>query len=647
MCGIAGIVGHRGERVDAGVLAAMTAALHHRGPDDGGTQIIRHDELEVGLGHRRLSIIDLSAAGRQPMTNEDNTLWLTFNGEIYNYRELREDLIRRGHRFASATDTEVILHGYEEEGAAFLAKLNGMFAFALWDDRERKLLLVRDRYGKKPLYYHPSPRGLLFASELKALLEHPALERRVDPRGLSRYLFYEYLPAPHCIIAGVHKIPAGHVLTWQAGSLFLRPYWRIRFSGNGVRVPADEAEAEGELITLLKKAVERRLVGDVPLGVFLSGGIDSSAIVALMAELIPAERIKTFSIGFDEASFDESAWARQVAEQFGTEHHEQRLTAATLLSTLPEVWDLLDEPFADASVLPTYLLAKFTRRHVTVALGGDGGDELFAGYDPFLAHRLAGLYRAVPAALRDGVLEPLFQALPVSTKNMSLDFRIKQFLKGIPHPPAVRNQVWLGAFDRREQQSLLTPEARAELAGYDPYDELEASLQGLSFRDDLERLIYLYSRDYLGEGILTKVDRASMAVSLEVRAPFLDVAFAEYVNALPSRFKLRGLTRKYLLKRSLKGRLPGDILHRKKKGFGIPLAQWLKQELKPLLQETFSRERIGREGLFDAGVIQRLMEEHFSGRRDNRKPLWTLLMFQMWRTRFLDGSATGRRNPCP
>lgn len=634
MCGIAGIVSQGGRGVDAAILAAMTAALHHRGPDDGGTRLVRRGELEVGLGHRRLSIIDLTAAGRQPMTNEDGTLWLSFNGEIYNFRELREGLLRRGHCFASETDTEVILHGYEEEGTAFLAKLNGMFAFALWDHGRGKLILARDRYGKKPLYYHASPAGLLFASELKALLRHPALERRIDPRGLSRYLFYEYLPAPHCIIAGVKKLPAGHLLTWQAGSLDLQPYWQVRFGGNGGSVPTDEREAERELIALFKKAVERRLVSDVPLGVFLSGGVDSSAIVALMAELMPPERIKTFAIGFDEASFDESRYARQVARHFGTDHHAQRFTAETLLETLPAVWDLLDEPFADASVLPTYLLSQFTRRHVTVALGGDGGDELFAGYDPFLAHRLAGLYGALPAALRNGVLAPLLQALPVSTRNMSLDFRIKQFLKGIPHPPAVRNQVWLGAFDRREQQGLLTPEFQAQLAGYDPYGELEESLQGLSFRDDLDRIIYLYSRDYLGEDILTKVDRASMAVSLEVRAPFLDVALAEYVNALPSRFKLRGLTRKYILKRSLAGRLPAEILRRQKKGFGIPLAQWLKGELQPLLRDVFAPDRIARAGLFDAAVIGRLMEEHFSGRRDNRKPLWTLLMFEMWKERF-------------
>jgi asparagine synthase (glutamine-hydrolysing) len=631
MCGIAGIICRNGCRLDEGVLSDMTIALRHRGPDDGGTHVIRHPDLQIGLGHRRLSIIDLSA-GHQPMTNEDGTLWITYNGEIYNFKEIREELIGQGHTFVSQSDTEVILHGYEQYGAGILKKLNGMFAFGLWDDRKRQLFLARDRYGKKPLYYHCSRTGILFASELKSLLKHPDVNSEIDLKSLSRYLLHEYVPVPYSMIRDVAKMPPGHYGIWTPeSSLSLSPYWQIRFDGEREEPLPDQPDLERQLIELLKKSVERRLVSDVPLGVFLSGGIDSSSIVALMAELMPADRIKTFSIGFEEKSFDESGHARSLARLFGTDHHEKIFTPSMMLETLPEVWAFMDEPFADASVLPTYMLSKFTREFVTVALGGDGGDEIFAGYDPFLAHRIAGLYETIPAWVRDGIIAPLLRALPVSTKNMSFDFRVKQFLKGIPHPQAVRNQVWLGSFDMGEQKKLFTPERFCLLNGHDPYEEIQESCRGMEFRDELDRIIYLYCRYYLGEDILTKVDRASMAASLEVRAPYLDVEFSEYVNRLPSRFKLHGLTRKYLLKKGLERKLPHDILYRKKKGFGIPLAKWLKGELKPILLDVFSPARIRREGLFDGGVIETLLRDHFSGQKDNRKPLWALLMFEMWK----------------
>jgi asparagine synthase (glutamine-hydrolysing) len=635
MCGIAGIIRHNGHRLDEQTLSDMTLALRHRGPDDGGIHMIRHSDIEIGLGHRRLSIIDLSESGHQPMTNEDGTLWITYNGEIYNFREIKDELIRYGHVFSSDTDTEVIIHGYEQYGIEILKKINGMFAFGLWDDRKRQLFLARDRYGKKPVYYQCSKGGLIFASELKSLLKHSDIKREIDLKSLSRYLLCEYVPAPFSIIKDIFKVPAGHYLTWQAGSVSILPYWQIRFDSADQRALPDEFELEGQLIDLLRKSVERRLVSDVPLGVFLSGGIDSSSIVALMAELIPSNQIKTFSIGFEDRSFDESNYARRVAKLFGTDHHEKVFTPTMMLDTLPDVWDFLDEPFADASVLPTYMLSKFTREFVTVALGGDGGDEIFAGYDPFLAHRAADLYQGIPTMIRDKVLAPLFNALPVSTKNMSFDFRIKQFLKGIPYPPAIRNQIWLGSFDMTEQKKLFTHESHELLADYDPYSEIHQSCRGVSFRDSVDQLIYVYCRYYLGEDILTKVDRASMAASLEVRAPYLDREFVECVNRLPSKFKLHGLIRKYLLKKSLQRKLPGDILHRKKKGFGIPLAEWLKGELKPILLDVFSPARIRREGLFDVGMIETLLREHFSGEKDNRKPIWTLLMFEMWRERFV------------
>jgi asparagine synthase (glutamine-hydrolysing) len=374
----------------------------------------------------------------------------------------------------------------------------------------------------------------------------------------------------------------------------------------------------------------------VALGAFLSGGIDSSAIVALMTEIVDSRLVKTFSIGFEEKSFDESHYARMVAGHFKTDHREKTFTVSEMFGILPQVWDFLDEPFSDASILPTYMLSKFTRETVTVALGGDGGDELFAGYDPFLAHRLANAYSAlVPGWFTKGIVSPLVSAMPVSSRNMSLDFRLKQFLKGVSFPRSVRNQVWLGAFPQDQQKQLFSANTLEALAGFDVYEDIGASLEGRSFRDWIDEITFMYERFYMGEDILTKVDRASMAVSLEVRTPFLDQEFSEFANNLPSRFKLHGLTRKFILKKALEKKLPREIIYRKKKGFGIPLTKWLRYDLRPMLEDLFSEERLTSEGLFNPTYVRTLMNEHFEGKRDNRKQLWTLLMFEQWKQRFL------------
>jgi asparagine synthase (glutamine-hydrolysing) len=641
MCGIVGIAYTDGRPIEREVLENMTGALVHRGPDDKGIFITRNSKLKtrnskihVGLGHRRLSIIDLSEAGHQPMCNEDGTVWITYNGEIYNFRELRSDLVGKGHVFSSGSDTEVIIHGYEEYGEGLFNKLNGMFAFGLWDDRKQVLYLVRDRYGQKPLYYWDSPKSIVFASELKSLIRHPALQKEIDIYSLSRYLLYEYVPAPHSIFKGVKKVLPGHFLKWQDAGPHIIPYWQIDFNGTATNRALPIPEIENQLIGLLKLSVERRLVSDVPLGVFLSGGIDSSSIVALMAELIPPEQIKTFSIGFREKSFDESSYASEVARQFGTDHHEQILTPGKMIDILPEVWDLLDEPFADASIIPTYLLSKFTRQFVTVALGGDGGDELFAGYDPFVAHIAARYYERIPGFIQNSIFRPLVQLMPVSTKNMSFDFKLKQFLKGVPYEPGVRNQVWLGSFSKEEQKDLFAPDIRRLLNGFDPYGDMHQACQEMEFRDPLDEIIFLYSCFYLQDDILAKVDRASMATSLEVRSPYLDVQFAEFANSLPSRLKLKGLNRKYILKKALEQKLPREILYRKKKGFGIPLAKWFKKELKTPLLDVFSPQRLKQEGFLNTGHVHKLLDDHFSGKKDNRKQIWTLFMFEMWRERF-------------
>lgn len=629
MCGICGIASSD-RPFDPLALARMTAALQHRGPDNAGFYSSRPTSgASIGLGFRRLSIIDLKT-GNQPISNEDASIWIVFNGEIYNFAELRRDLIARGHTFSTQSDTETIVHLYEELGSACVERLNGMFALALWDERRQELLLARDRFGKKPLYYAATTDGFLFGSELKSLLQHPSCPLEIDHASLAAYLALEYVPEPRSILAGVSKLPAAHTLIWRSGAVHLRRYWELPFSPDHSMTAAAAAE---EFRERLRAAVERRLISDVPLGAFLSGGVDSSSVVSMMAELLPSKNVKTFSIGFTEASFDESSHARRVAAFFGTDHREDVFTSDTLLDLLPEVTDWLDEPFADPSVIPTYLLSRFTREHVTVALGGDGGDELLAGYPTFAAERLARFYR-IPSLLHEQVVVRLIDRLPVSTRNFSTDFKLKRFVRGMSYPLQQRHIAWLGAFAPDDVASVLHA-GDENLPGSLPSiaDDAERS-------DPIARLIAYYVASYLRDDILVKVDRASMAASLEVRAPFLDVELAEFLGRVPSRLKLRGLRTKYLLKRAMGRHLPPGIARRAKKGFGIPVAQWLNTGLCDLLREELSLPRLEAQGLFDAAVVQQLVDEHASGRRDHRKELWTLLMFQLWQRRLDEGRWT-------
>jgi asparagine synthase (glutamine-hydrolysing) len=624
VCGICGVVGR--DPVDREVLGRMTAALRHRGPDDEGFLVEeRADGVAVGLGFRRLAIIDLES-GNQPIANEDGTVHVVFNGEIYNHRELRADLERRGHRFATHADTEVIVHLYEEQGPRCVERLNGMFAIALWDGSRRELVLARDRFGKKPLYYAELGGTLLFGSELKSLLEDPRCPRTLDYAALSRYLALEYVPAPHAILAGVRKLPGGNVLRWRDERIAVERYWDLELRPDEPARPVEEYAEE--LRGRLREAVRRRLMSDVPLGAFLSGGIDSSSVVAMMVDALPAASVKTFSIGFEQPSFDESTHARRVAAFFGTDHHEEIFTAGKMLDLMPSVVEVLDEPFGDASILPTALLSRFTREHVTVALGGDGGDELLAGYPTFQAERVARLYR-VPRVLHEGVIVPLADRLPVSTANFSFDFKLKSFLRGAGVPDDVRHATWLGSFTHGEQAALLTRPPD------DPFVEQRAAVAA-AHGDRLARLIYLYAKTYLQDDILLKVDRASMAYSLEVRAPFLDVELVEFLSRVPSRLKLRGFDTKHLLKRAMGDLLPRGIAARPKKGFGIPVSAWFKGELREALLDELSPERLRRQGLFAPAEVQRLVSEHLSGARDNRKPLWTLFVFQLWHRRWLE-----------
>jgi len=629
MCGICGMVGY--DPVDRDVLARMTRVLRHRGPDDEGFYERGYGNgVAVGLGFRRLSIIDLET-GNQPIANETGSVKLVFNGEIYNFVELRRELEARGHRFSTDADTEVIVHLYEDVGVRCVERLNGMFAFALWDEQSQELVLARDRFGEKPLYYAELGNMLLFGSELKSLLEHPRCPRGLDFDSLSSYLALEYVPTPRSIFAGVKKLPGGHLLRWREGRSSIEVFWDLRF--DSVTEAMTDEEYVEEFHVHFRNAVRRRLISDVPLGAFLSGGIDSSSVVAMMADALPSGAVKTFTIGFGERSFDESEHARRVAAHFGTEHHEDVFTPRVMLDLLPTVTEFLDEPFADASILPTYLLSRFTRENVTVALGGDGSDELLAGYPTFSADRVARLY-VVPNRLHRNVITPLADRLPVSTGNFSFEFKLKRFLRGAALTPDIRHPAWLGAFMPSEQAALLAREPGDTLGQWQSAYATAPTQQGL------ERLIYAYAKTYLQDDILVKVDRASMACSLEVRAPFLDVELVEFLGRVPARLKLRRFDTKHLLKRAMADLLPSGIASRPKKGFGIPIAEWFKHELREALHDELSERRLRDQGIFDPSEVQRLLSEHMAGRRDHRKQLWTLFVFQLWHRNWMDGRAS-------
>ena len=613
------------------LLHAMCERLVHRGPDSEGLLV----STGVGLGMRRLAIIDL-VTGEQPVYNEDQSVAVVLNGEIYNYRELRSDLEKRGHSFRSASDTEVLPHLYEEYGQEMVHHLNGMFAFALWDSRRGRLLIARDYFGEKPLYWGVFDNTLIFASEPKALLSHPAVRPALNVQALRQYLSFDYVPAPLSIYQGINKLPAAHMLILENGQIETSAYWRLSYQTKEP-VPREEEAAE-RLQELLADSVRMRLVSDVPLGVLLSGGVDSSAVTAL-AVRASSEAVKTFSISFAESSFDESSYARGVAKFLGTDHHEERLSANLAANLVGDIGSWMDEPFSDPSLVPTYLLSRFTRKHVTVALGGDGGDELFAGYPMYWGHRLAEIYAHVPGPLKSAVIEPLVRLMPVKTKNLSFDYKALRFITGVKYDPVARHHIWFGSFTPEEHEQLLTRDALHASDG-DIYRIAREMLAECDADDVVERMQNLDTRLYLAEDILTKVDRASMAVSLEVRAPFLDRRVAEYAASLPAHYKLRGRKTKYILKRAVADLLPPFVTRRSKKGFGVPVAEWLKGKLRPLARDLLSPERVRRAGVFNPEYITRLQDEHERGVANHRKLLWTLLMFELWHESFIE---TARR----
>jgi asparagine synthase (glutamine-hydrolysing) len=633
MCGIIGFLTSNISNIpDLEILRRMRETLAHRGPDDLGEYIRPLDDHGpfVFFGHRRLSIIDLSG-GHQPLSNEDGSVWVIFNGEIYNFKELKRKLEALGHRFKTNSDTEVIAHAYEEYKEECFKRFNGMFAISIWDESNHRLILARDRLGKKPLYYSSINGTLLFASELKAILAYPHFSRKISSLSLMKYLFYEFIPSPHTIFNDANKIPSASYLIMDKKGMEVRRYWSpFNVEEKGKKL--SEREIEYRLLELLRSSVKRRLMSDVPLGIFLSGGIDSSAITAFAQEEIPG-KVKTFSIGFEDPSFDESNYASLVSKFLGTEHFEQRMTAKDLLDIIPHLPDILDEPMADASILPTYLLSKFTREYVTVALGGDGGDELFAGYPTYLAHKIARKYEHFLGNLHP-VINFLGNLLPVSDNNISFDFKVKKFLSGIGYPDGIRNSVWLGSFSFRDIENVVSSDLLNYCDRIKLIEEISSYKEGILIKDPLTLLQYLDMKLYLQESILVKVDRASMACSLEVRAPFLDYELVEFVMGLPSRLKLKGLTSKYILKKAMKNILPKEVIQRKKKGFGVPIAKWVKEPLIELFGDLLSPDRIGREGFLNPEYVNSLLQDHLLNKKDNRKKLWTLLVWELWVNRY-------------
>jgi asparagine synthase (glutamine-hydrolysing) len=631
MCGIFGFLTHKRADVPAvELLRKMRETMAHRGPDDKGEYIHPFDEQGpfVFFGHRRLSIIDLEG-GHQPLSNEDGTIWVLFNGEIYNFQGLKNHLEGKGHRFQTHSDTEVIAHGYEEWGEKCFERFNGMFAVALWDGKKKRLLLARDRFGKKPLYYCLFNETLLFASELKAIMAYPSFSKEIDPLSFMKYLFFEFIPAPHTIFRHARKLPAASILLWDGKRAETKEYWSPFQKIETVR---SEEEAQERFMDLLKQSVKRRLISDVPLGVFLSGGIDSSTVTALAQREI-AGKVKTFSIRFQDPSFDESRYASLASHHLGTDHNEKEITPEDLLKIVPNLPMILDEPMADASIIPTYLLSQFTREQVTVALGGDGCDELLAGYPTYLAHRMAIHYERFLKPLHP-LLTRLGNLLPVSDDNISFDFKVKKFLSGIGYPDTIRNYVWLGSFSFPDLEESLSSTIRPQFDQKRLIEEISLYEKGFPLQDRMTLLQYLDLKLYFQESILVKVDRASMASSLEVRAPFLDHELVEFVMGLPSNLKLKGFTSKYLLKKAVRNILPVEILQRKKKGFGVPIAKWIKGPLKELFMDLLSPNRIQREGFLDPHYVEVLLQDHLKNRRDNRKQLWTLLIWQLWVDRY-------------
>ncbi len=641
MCGIAGAAWVRPERaVSAETLRRMTDALVHRGPDDQGeysasVETPPYPGSVVGcrLGHRRLSIIDL-ASGHQPLSNEDGSIWVAFVGEIYNYPTLRRRLQGSGHQLRTQSDTEVLVHLYEDEGVGFLQHLNGMFAIALWDGRNRQLVLARDRLGKKPLVYHHEAGRLLFASELKAILSVPGVSREIDPSAIDEYLTYQYIPHPNTIFRGIRKLPPGHYGVYRDGELEVAPYWQPDFRQERARPYAEYAD---EVRTLLTSSVEMRLQSDVPLGAFLSGGVDSSIVVALMQQLVK-EPVRTFSIGFAEKEYDETSYAREVARHLGTRHEEFRV-APDAIDILPRLIWHFDEPFADSSAIPTWYVSQLTRQHVTVALTGDGGDELFAGYPRYRAADLAAKYDTLPSPIRAFIGAQFWQRLPGSVRQKSPLRRFKRLVGALSQAPIERFLDWSCIFNFARRAELYEEGFLASLPASDPVQFLKAGVLRSAGRDPITAFSLADLTTYLPCDLMTKVDIASMAHSLECRQPFLDYRLVELAAAMPVRYKYRRGRGKRILLEVFGKLLPPSVSRRAKMGFGVPLDHWFRNELRDYVRDVLLDQRTTERGYFRTDVVQRMIDDHQAGRFDHAYRLWALLVLELWHREWIDAAA--------
>ncbi|MDO5581301.1 MAG: asparagine synthase (glutamine-hydrolyzing) [Planctomycetia bacterium] len=669
MCGICGLLWfEESGSIRPANFDAMVNTLAHRGPDDRGTRFFplengtSPEKKGIALGHRRLSIIDLSELGRQPLCNEDESIWITFNGEIYNYSELKGDLERKGHQFHTATDTEVIVHLYEEYGLKFVDYLNGMFAVGLWDSRKKRLILARDRMGKKPLYWRAEKNRILFASELKALLKAPNVPKALDPIALDQYLTYQYVPHPRSIYQGIQKLPPGHLAVWSLekdgeiqkfcdfssplpsesmdflpmlGEFHIRPFW----------IPDCEedrdlsfSDSKAELRKRIEHAVQIRMRSDVPLGAFLSGGIDSTIIVGLMQKF-SSQKVKTFSIGFPQKEYDETAFARRTAERLGTDH-EEFFVSPDARAIFPELVRQYDEPFADSSAIPTWYLSELTRKKVIVALSGDGGDELFLGYDRYKAVRLAGIFTYGPAFFRKMIGLPLslISLLPAPVHQRSLLRRAKRFFEVLPMEPTERYLQWIAYFNRQRKEKLYTPEFRRRIeqeknifgGKYDMCDFLDEYRELSANRDFTTSISITDLLTYLPGALMCKVDIASMRHSLEVRAPFLDRDVVSFALKMPMKYKLRGSKGKYILRETFREFLPPELENRPKTGFGVPLDHWFRGPLRDLLHDLLLSKEMERTEIFDPEYVRSLVREHEEKKFDHSARLWALLVFMFW-----------------
>lgn len=627
MCGIVGFVNKDGSEANREILERMNRAIVHRGPDDDGFYI----KENVGMAMRRLSIIDL-AGGKQPIRNANGTKWIVYNGEIYNYKELREGLEQRGHRFYTNSDTEAIVLLYDEYGEDCLRHLRGMFAFAIWDEDEKSLFIARDRVGKKPLLYSHRPNGsLVFGSEFSAVLQHPDISRAVDAGAIDNYLSYLCIPAPMTAYKEIRKLEPGHWLRWKAGAIETKRYWLPDFSK---KIKISEEEAIDETTRIMRESTQLRMISEVPLGAFLSGGVDSSIVVALMAQE-SSTPVKTFSIGFEEQDFSELKYARRVAEHLGAEYNEF-IVKPNALDILPTLVEHYGEPYADSSAIPTYYVAHETRKHVTVALNGDGGDESFAGYERYAAMQLAENYRRIPSPLRKAFIEGPLNLLPTSELKRSRFRDAKRFAQAANLPKKERYFRWNSTFDRDSKRGLYTREFEETISGSDPSAIMERWFAAANGSGILGATMLTDQMTYLPNDLLVKVDIASMANSLEARSPFLDHKVIEFAASLPDDIKMRRFKTKSLLKKVAARLVPSEVVYRRKMGFGVPVGKWFREGMKDFVSGILLSEKALNRGIVRPDVLQKYVHEHTNAERDHAFQIWTLLMLELWFQRFID-----------